>query len=39
VVPLAAAAVLALLTWVVYMPAARRELEAARRLRERSGSG
>ena len=39
VLPLAAAAVLALVTWVVYMPAARRELDAARRLRERSGTG
>jgi uncharacterized membrane protein YoaK (UPF0700 family) len=36
VLPLAAAAALALVTWIVYMPAARREMEAARRRRERS---
>ena len=39
VLPLAAAAALALVTWVVYLPAARRELDAARRRRQVSGTG
>ncbi len=36
VLPLAAAAALALITWIVYVPAARRELDAARRRRRRT---
>jgi hypothetical protein len=31
VLPLVAAAALALITWVVYVPAARRQMDAARR--------
>jgi uncharacterized membrane protein YoaK (UPF0700 family) len=38
VLPLAAAAALALITWIVYVPAARRELDAARRRRRRTST-